>query len=414
MKVSTTNQVPIAIIIGFIFLLASLYIIINPNVPIHPIFFIAAEIFILYPFRHETLARRLMQLGIITLLIWLPLNLAGVLFPFIFALIFAYLCRPLVDFLQRKGLPRWLSSLLIISVILGSLTLFFVFVIPTIVEQFNQLVAQMQVLVENTNYKTELGKVKKMLMNLGVPQKQIDDVITKHIEPTLKDIANWLFSRFGSLLKNITGILEGVMNAVLIPLLSFYILNDFDKLEKFTREKLVSRSKGALKYIMQIDDIFSSYIRGILLTSSMVGAVTSIILSLFGTPFAIVIGLLTGVFNLIPSVGMLINIAVAALVYLFTPGDFLTNIVITASVIIGLHAVNAYFVEPKIIGKKLGLHPVILLASLFVASHFLGFVGLLIAVPLAAVIVYFLSEWWKYREEKVNEGKMNEGKGSLV
>lgn len=126
----------------------------------------------------------------------------------------------------------------------------------------------------------------------------------------------------------------------------------------------------------------------------MVGIVTTIILSIFNTPFAIVIGILTGVLNLIPSVGMLINIGVAALVYLFTPGDFWTNTIITASVIIVLHAVNAYVIEPKIIGHKLGLHPVILLASLFICAHLFGFLGLLFGVPLAAIIVSFINEWW--------------------
>ena len=85
---------------------------------------------------------------------------------------------------------------------------------------------------------------------------------------------------------------------------------------------------------------------------------------------------------------------VAALVYLFTPGDFWTNTIITASVIIVLHAVNAYVIEPKIIGHKLGLHPVILLASLFICAHLFGFLGLLFGVPLAAIIVSFINEWW--------------------
>lgn len=394
MKNILQNHSNLAISTGIIFLLATFVMIFIPNPTIHPIVFLGAQIFILYPFRNEILARKLIQLGVITIIIWLPINLSGVLFPFIFAFIFAYLCAPIVEVLEKRGFPRWLSSLLIILIVVGILTLFFIFVIPTIIDQFNQLLNQTQAMVENTNYQLEISKLKKTLNGFGIPQKQVDEIVSHYIEPSLKEVGTWIFSRIGFVIKNLAGILEGVFNLILIPLLSFYILKDFRKFETFTRTKILVSQRGLIKYLVKIDDILSSYIRGILLTSSLVGIVTTIILSIFNTPFAIVIGILTGVLNLIPSVGMLINIGVAALVYLFTPGDFWTNTIITASVIIVLHAVNAYVIEPKIIGHKLGLHPVILLASLFICAHLFGFLGLLFGVPLAAIIVSFINEWW--------------------
>jgi predicted PurR-regulated permease PerM len=128
----------------------------------------------------------------------------------------------------------------------------------------------------------------------------------------------------------------------------------------------------------------------------MVALLAIAILSAFDVPYSILIGLLTGVFNLIPTIGMFMNLGVAMFIFIFAPGSFWLHTLITTGMIAGLHAFNSYFVEPRFLGHRVGLHPVLLIASLFIFGYFLGFVGLLIAVPTTAIILMFLKEWYSH------------------
>lgn len=362
---------------------------------IQPVFPLAALVFFLYPFRKAIVPRRTIQLGILTFLVWLFLNLSGVLAPFIIAFVIAYLFSPLVSRVERMGVPRWVTAVGITLGMLGLYAVVGIFVVPGLIDQMQQLLSSADGLFKGANSIFDRGYLESQLESLGIPHAQAHDIVVNEIEPQLKATITWLFTNLGTFLKNATTILEGVVNLLLIPLLSLYLMIDFNRLRGFIRSKVLRDNPGHVYYIRQVDLILSSYIRGILITSSLVGAVAVGVLSILDVPYAVVIGILTGVFNLIPSVGIFMNLGVAMLIFVFAPGNFLLNTVITAAMVFGLHALNAYVVEPRVIGDRVGLPPVVMIASLFVFAHFLGFIGLLIAVPLAAVIGMFLKEWYR-------------------
>lgn len=385
-------QEMLALIGGFGFLALLLATMVSDIV--NPVFPLAALIFFLYPFRRVIVPRRTMQLGIFAFLVWLFFNLSGALFPFIMAFILAYLCSPLVRNLAKRGVPRWVTSLSVVLVILGGYTLIGIFVVPNLVEQFQDL-ASMEELMANANSLLDSDRLVNTLAEYGVPRQQASELVKTTIEPQIREVAAWFFAQVRTFLKNISTVLEGLINLVLIPIIAFYLLMDFDRIRLFVRSTILQDNPKYVYYIKNVDVILSSYLRGILLTSSLVGGMAIAILSVFNVPYAVVIGVLTGVFNLIPTVGIFLNLGVAMLVYLFAPGEFWYNTLITASMVLGLHALNGYVIEPRVIGDRVGLHPVLLIASLFAFAHFLGFIGLLIAVPTSAVILMFLKEWYK-------------------
>jgi predicted PurR-regulated permease PerM len=362
---------------------------------IHPIFPLAALVFFLYPFRKEVVSRRLMQLGIITFIIWLFLNLTGVLYPFIIGGVISYLASPIVSHFARRGVPRWLTSIGIVVIILGLYALVGFLLIPKLVGQFDELFASSESIFKGANSLFDREKLIRTLSGYGIAEKQARELVTNQIEPQIKVALNYMVRSLGDILRNFSQVLEGIFNLILIPFLAFYLLIDFDRVRFFVRSTLLQDKPKYVYLVKRIDTIVSSYLRGILITSSMVGAAALSILSLFNVPYAIVIGLMTGVLNLIPTVGMFINLGLAMIIYIFAPGDFWEHSIITAIMIFCLHAVNAYIIEPRIIGDRVGVHPVMLIASLFVFSHFLGFVGLLIAVPTTAVILMLLKEWYR-------------------
>jgi len=361
---------------------------------INPIFPLAALIFFLYPFRRVVVPRRTMQLGIIAFIVWLFFNLSGALFPFIIAFILAYLFSPLVHNLAQRGIPRWATSLTIVLLILGGYTLVGIFVVPNLVEQFRDL-ASMEELLRSANALLDRDKLINTLTSYGLPRNQATELVTTTIEPQIREIASLFISQISEFVRNISTILEGVVNLVLIPILAFYMMLDFDRIRLFVRSTILQDNPKYVYYVKNVDVILSSYLRGILLTSSLVGGMAIAFLSIADVPYAVLIGVLTGVFNLIPTVGIFLNLGVAMLVYLFAPGAFWYNTLMTAVMVLGLHALNGYVIEPRVIGDRVGLHPVLLIASLFTFAHFLGFVGLLIAVPTSAVILMFLKEWYR-------------------
>ena len=381
-----------AIVGGFLLVIMQVYTMVFPG-PIHPVFPVAALVFFLHPFRKGIITRRIIQLSIFTFLLWMFLNLSGVLFPFIVAFIFSYLCSPLVATLARRGIPRWITSLAVVLMIVGVYSAIGFLIVPAFTGQFDQMLASAQAIFQSAEA-LNTDKMVDWLRGYGFSQGQAQQIVTEYVEPQLENAALGLVDWLGNFLQNITGLIEGLANLILIPFLSFYMTVDFNRFRRFVRTILLRDDPRYVYYLRRVDGIVHAYSRGILLTSSMVGTIAVGILSLFGVPYAIVLGILTGVFNLIPTLGMFLNLGVAILIFLLVPGNFWYNTLVMSITIAGLHALNANVVEPRIIGSRVGMHPVLVIASLFVFASYLGFVGLLIAVPTSAVVLMFLKEWY--------------------
>lgn len=358
-------------------------------------FVMAALVFLLYPFRREIVSRRVMQLGVGTFLLWLCTTLIGVLFPFIAAFIIAYILSPLVLRFQRQGIPRWITSVTVVLIILGSYVLIGFYVIPPMIDEINNLWTSAQAMLKDANKFLDKDKLTEQLTRLGIPKKQAQEIVVNQILPQLKGIGVWLANSLFEVVKNLTTVLEGVFNLIAIPVLALYMMLDFERLRGFVRRVLLRDNERYVHLVRRTDHIISSYLRGILTTSSIVAVLATATLVMFDVPYAVVIGILTGVCNFIPTIGMFMNLGIAMVFYLFAPGDFWMHTLITTGMIGGLHALNAYLIEPNIIGESVGLHPVVMIASLFVFAHFFGFLGLMVAVPITAVIMMLLREWYQ-------------------
>lgn len=380
---------------GYGLLALMIFTIVNGG-PVHPVFPTAALVFFLYPFSQGVVTRRIIQLAIITFLLWTFLNLSGVLFPFIVAFIFSYLCTPFVNRLAQRGIPRWVTSLAVVLVIIGVYSAIGFMIIPAFVGQFDQMLVAVRGIFQSADV-LNTDRMVDWLRNYGMSRQQAEQIVADYVQPQFEKASLGLVEWFANFLQNVTAILEGLANLILIPFLSFYMTVDFNRFRRFVRVTLLRDDPRYVYYLQRVDTIVNAYIRGILLTSSIVGATAVGVLSLFGVPYAIVLGILTGVFNLIPTLGMFLNLGVAIIIFLFVPGNFWYNTLVMSATIFGLHAINANMIEPRIIGSRVGLHPVLLIASLFVFASYLGFVGLLIAVPTTAVVLMFLKEWYNHR-----------------
>jgi predicted PurR-regulated permease PerM len=182
---------------------------------------------------------------------------------------------------------------------------------------------------------------------------------------------------------------------------SFYFLKDFDKVKEQLKLILGKKDKKMLKNLRRINDIFRVYIGWQVFAASMIAILTSVVFTIAGIENGILLGILCGFLNPIPYIGLIASWVLASLIVLITgPDDMLFQIIVIITTVNIIHFVNAYFVEPNILGTRIGLHPLVLIASLFIFGALFGFLGLLIAVPSTATLMLFYEDWkLKLQEE---------------
>ncbi len=361
----------------------------------NPLIISGASFFILLPFRGESiLIRRMLVLTVILFCIWVLQDLGITLLPFGFAMLFAYLLDPLVSWLERKKVPRWLATLFIILSMGGGISLVSVFVFPLAFSQLNDVIRQISSLITSTTSYLESRKFYRTLESFGLSQSTMKEMVQNEVMPKIESIYKVMFGALFSVLMSISGLASQLLNIILIPILSFYFVKDFPKIREFIRRMVERKNKEAFVNLLRMSDILKSYIGWQIIAAIMVGTFASILFSIFGVPYPVVLGVLCGFFNPIPLFGSVASMVIAIItVLIINPPGVGGNVITIILVVGGLHFFNAYVVEPRILGKRVGLHPIILLGSLFVFGHFFGFLGLLIAVPTTAILMMFLRDW---------------------
>jgi predicted PurR-regulated permease PerM len=383
-----------AFIISAALLLFMMYLILPA---LSPIVVFLGLVFILHPFRENRLVNRLLWLSFFLFCIWIFDELIGVLMPFVISFLIAYILNPLVNRLERKNIPRWLSALVIITVSAGLTLWFFTLVMPIVFVQFQGIVGEISTFATLSLDALRDGKLFNTLKNLGIPTESLTGTLEKYVPSGVESILSALLTGASNLLSNISSIVVQILNIVLIPFVTFYLLKDFPRVTGAVSALVPETRRSAFRsYLQKIDGVLGQYFRGAMIVAIIQGIISTVVLSLLGVHYAVVLGIMTALLDFIPYVGLIISLVVSTIVACFSGDPVMVKVIGVIIMYIAQKIVENSILAPKIIGKKVGLHPVLLMMSLFVFGYFFGFVGLLIAVPLTAVLVAML-EWWKER-----------------
>jgi predicted PurR-regulated permease PerM len=386
------GRIEVVLLAGSVLLLLMLFYTIHSI--LSPFLALGAILFILFPLRHHSLARNVMWLAIVVFALWFMNSVSNILTPFIIALIFAYILNPVVDLFQEWKIPRWISSLVIILLFISGITLILFFIIPIAfrqlegaIETFSQMTADYQ----NTIWSSKFVKI---LESYGVSVDELRSSIAKQLTPRFEDIIRTLVNFVGQLMSRITDFITQIFYIILIPVLTFYFLTDFPKITHRFKMLFPSRTRDRVEeYMRRADDLIGHYLRGALLVAVMEGIIIGIVFSIAGIKYAFLLGLLACVFDLIPYFGLIAILIISVVLALLSDPPVFMKFSIAIVSISLLHMAEVTFLSPKIIGSKVGLHPLLIILSLLVFMYFLGFVGLLIAVPTTALIILFVRDW---------------------
>jgi len=346
---------------------------------------------LLWPLRHQKAARALMLSGGVLLLLWTINKLSRILIPFAAVYLLAYLLNPVVRRLkERFGLPRWASSLLITSLVVGTFALVILILAPSVAAQVEVLSERLTKGVDGLRSWLAASSVLDTIASTGLIDKQealqqIQALVQRQAQ-RLPEAVEGVASSLGSVL--------GVLTLVaLVPVLLFYTLRDYPDIQDSLTE-LFPTAGGRRDYLVQAGGIVGQYLRGQLMISSIAAFNVSVLLFLFDVPFWLLIGLLGGLLNFIPQLGALITMVIGAFVA-FVLGGWVKAAVVVA-VLVGESLLEQSVLTPNILSYQVGLHPLLVLFSLLTFGLFLGVFGLLIAVPVTAILV---TGYRAYREE---------------
>jgi predicted PurR-regulated permease PerM len=332
---------------------------------------------------------------------WMIYLVKSVLTPFICSLIIAYFLDPMVDYLHLKckvKMSRLTATSLILGLFLVSVIVAAFILLPIIYNQsvalFDALPGYFQTIANDFYPKfaqimNEFGfKLETNFFQLLEDQK---------INARLVELSQNIFDN--ALSSSITII--NVLSLIFItPILVFYLLKDWDILiEKVSAYLPKGISSSAKKVAADIDKSLSGYIRGQFHVCFILGIIYSVLLSFVGLNFGFLIGFLTGIFSFIPYIGAGCGFAVAIVFSFLQWGFHPGHIMAVAAVFIFGQLIESNFLTPKLIGSKIGLHPVWVIFGLFIFGVLFGFVGLVAAVPLTAtcgvIIKHFALEYKK-------------------
>ncbi len=389
---TSLGRIEVVLLVGGVLLL--LVLIYTIQVIVSPFLVLGAILFILYPLRRYLLARNVMWLSIILFALWFLHSVSNILAPFLVSLVFAYVLSPVVDAVERFRIPRWVSSLVLILLVLAAVTLILFFVLPVALTQFEGVLDTISKII--AEFRTSMGDngFVRLLVRYGVPPEEIRNTIANQLTPKVQDILKGLLSAILAVVSSISNLLTQVFYIILVPFLTFYILTDFPKIGHRFKKLFPRKIRDQVgDYMQRADALIGRYLRGALTVALFQGVAVSVLFSVFGIKYALLLGLLAALFDLIPYFGLIVLMALSVFVATFSGPPVVPKVIFALASVWLLHIVELVFLSPRIVGSKVGLHPLLIILSLLIFMYFLGFVGLLIAVPTTALIILFVREW---------------------
>ena len=317
--------------------------------------------------------------------------LKGALTPLVTAFVIAYLLDPLIDRLERLGLGRRFAILFVLSLFGLALAAFLLFVIPRLVEQLSNLVTQIPVYLERaqtellpafeTRFGVEMPNVEEVLAQLKSFDLSALGTAGEAVRQTLSTVTGTL-----------TGTVSALINALVIPILAYYMLVEFDDILARLAGWLPQRRRDyVVEKAQTADRLISGFLRGQLLVASILGLLYAVGFGLLGIDFAIGVGLLAGVMALVPYLGNVVALGSASALCILEFGFDLHLVGVLVWYVV-VQNLEGFVLTPRIVGGSVGLHPAVVIVALLIGGDLLGFLGLLIAVPAAAVAKVFIDE----------------------
>ncbi|MDK2823155.1 MAG: hypothetical protein PWQ67_1629 [Clostridia bacterium] len=297
--------------------------------------------------------------------------------PFFIAFFLAYLLDPLVDFFEQKGIGRTWGILIIYVTLISLISAGIFYGLPKIITELNKFADTIPIYAKQVQ--EYIKAFQKNYSKVNIPESI--RIIT---DDTIKQVENYLIQIVRSVAQGFVNFFTKIFDIILAPILTFYLLKDFDAIKEWFLNLIPAAHRKDLMYLgQQMDRVLKSFLRGHLIVAVLVGGLTAIGLSLVGMEFALVLGLVAGVFNIIPYFGPLFGIIPAVALALLQSKKMAIYVFL---IMVGIQQLEGNIISPKILGKSIGLHPLMIILVLLAGGHIFGILGMILAVPFTGIL----------------------------
>ncbi len=338
----------------------------------------------------------LVLVGVASTLIYL---LSPILTPFLLAAVIAYICNPLVTWLEAKKIPRTLSTIFVMLITVGIFIAMILIMLPLFEKEVSRLIERIPSfldLIKNRfipwiegNFNVELQIDIALLKQILTDHWQSAGGVAAKMLPTLKS---------GGLV-----ILEFLMNLILVPVVLFYLLRDWNSLVQLMGELVPPVwQKQAFSLAKETDDVLAEFMRGETAVIIIMSIYFVTGLWLVELEFALPIGLISGMLVFVPYLGTVIGLALATFAAVMQFQEW--SGVIAVWVVVGSgQLLESMLITPRLVGERIGLHPVAVIFALLAFGQLFGFIGILLALPISAVLLVWLRHLHKQYMETMQD-----------
>lgn len=386
------GRIEIALLVGAVLLL--MVLIYTIQTVVSPFVAVGAILFLLFPLRHYALARNLMWLSVVLFSLWFVSAVSSILAPFVVSLVIAYLLNPVVSRLEGWKIPRWISSLVLILLVVAVIVLVLFFVLPIAVTQFEALLDALSGIFTEFRDWLWSSRMATALERYGVSAEELRTTVSKELVPRFEDILRNLLQGILTVMSSLSRFVTQILYVIMVPFLTFYLLTDFPKITHRFLMLIPGRYRDRVgEYLREADEIIGRYLRGALLVAFLQGVMVTLLFSLFGIKYSLLLGMMAALLDLVPYFGLILTMILSGLVAALSDPPVLSKVLSAVFSVGILHLLEVTLLSPRIVGSRVGLHPLLIILALLVFASFLGFVGLLIAIPVTALLILGVREW---------------------
>jgi predicted PurR-regulated permease PerM len=318
---------------------------------------------------------------------WLVNRLYAVLLPLAVAGILAYLLDPVVDFLERRGVPRGRAIGLVFLLAIALVVLLLGTVVPRLVYEMGELIDRIPEYAANLRAKLSVWLQKSPRgMKAMESWEKYSPQLTAWLTEKAPVVSAWVLARAGQVF-SWAGLVFGLL---LVPVYMFYFLKEKQAITaRWTNYLPLHESRWkeeAIFVLRSVNDSLIVFFRGQVLVAICVGTLTAICFSIMGLNYALLLGFMTGVLGIVPYLGVICSIVPAVLLAAIQFGDWKHPLMVVA-IFAGVNMAEGWIISPKIIGDRVGLHPLTIIVAIMVGTTLLGgILGGVLAIPLTAAL----------------------------
>ncbi len=318
---------------------------------------------------------------------WLVWLLSPILMPFMLAGVFAYLGDPLVDRLERLRLGRGLAASIVFLVMLLVLALVLVLLVPLVQRQIMRFVAALPAYAE---WFTHVA-VPWLEQKLHIPASEFDvTTLIARVREHLGTVGGIAATLLGYATRSGLALVGVAVAVVLVPVVTFYLLRDWDQLVAHVDGLLPRGAQPTIRRLArETDSVLGAFVRGQLLVMLGLAIFYALALKLVGLDVGPLIGMIAGLVSFVPYLGFIIGIVASIIAVLVQFHDAYHLILVLVVFGIG-NLLESYVLVPKLVGDRIGLHPVAVIFAVLAFGELFGFIGVLLALPLASIAMVLL------------------------